>query len=287
MRDTEEIHLPKLILMKSKYFFVGFISYLNQVHKIDMPPNFSWHCKIGSFILFTVTLCSTTFTLSMTFERFYSIIKPHKAASFNTVKKTKITIAIIVIFSTLYHIPHLFIKSDVGGQCLPYLGVLHRDYGKFYQLLSFTMNYVLPFVMLLVMNSVIIHYLRKRSKWTRNSLDHPSQGKEHKTKSLERNIYITLLLVSFMFIILTFPIVLLTISLMVFDYKKTSTRLAGYYLFYHIGQKTFYTNNGINFFLYVASGKKFTGDLLTLFSKKRNVENVNASKSTEMSEQNF
>ena len=74
---------------------------------------------------------------------------------------------------------------------------------------------------------------------------------------------------------------------MVFDYTKTSTRLAGYYLFYHIGQKAFYTNNGINFFLYVASGKKFRGDLLNLFWKKRNVEILNASKSTEMSEQNF
>ena len=86
-----------------------------------------------------------------------------------------------------------------------------------------------------------------------------------------------------MFIFLTFPIVLLTVSLMVFDYTKTSTRLAGYYLFYHIGQKAFYTN----FFLYVASGKKFRGDLLNLFSKRRNVETSNASKSTEMSEQNF
>ena len=46
---------------------------------------------------------------------------------------------------------------------------------------------------------------------------------------------------------------------MVFDYTKTSTRLAGYYLFYHIGQKAFYTNNGINFFLYVASGEEVQG----------------------------
>ena len=175
----------------------------------------------------------------MTFERFYSIIKPHKAASFNTVKRAKITITIIVIFSTLYHIPHLFIKSDESGQCVPYLGVLDKDHGKFYQLFSFTMNYILPFLMLLVMNSVIIHSLRMRSTWSRKSLDNQSRGKENQTKSLERNIYITLLLVSFTFIFLTFPIILFTISLMVFDYTKTSTRLAGYYLFYHIGQKAF------------------------------------------------
>ena len=148
MFATDVIHLPKpffLMKLKYSYFFVGLISYLNQVHKIRMPPSFSWHCKIGSFILLTATLCSTTFTLSMTFERFYSIIKPHKAASFNTVNRAKITIIIIVIFSTLYHIPHLFIKSDAGLYCVPFLGVLDKGYGKFYQLLSFTMNDVLPY----------------------------------------------------------------------------------------------------------------------------------------------
>ena len=128
--------------------------------------------------------------------------------------------------------------------------------------------------MLLIMNSVIIHTLRMRSKWSRKSLH--SRGEDNRTKSLERNIYITLLLVSFMFIILTLPSMLFGTYAMVFNYTKTSTRLAG---FHHIGQKTFYTNNGINFFLYVASGKKFRGDLLTLFKKRRNVEISNSSES--------
>ena len=162
----------------------------------------------------------------MTLERFYSIIRPHKAASFNTVKKAKITIAFIVIISTLYNFPHLFIKSDSGLQCLPYLGVLQKVSGKFYQLLSFTINSILPFLMLLIMNSVIIHTLRMRSKGTRESLDCKFRGEESKTKSLEMNIYTTLLLVSYMFIILTFPIISFTTSLMFFDYTKTPTRQA-------------------------------------------------------------
>ena len=135
-----------------------------------MPPNFSWHCKIGTTIIFTATLCSTSFVVSMTFERFYSIIKPHKAASFNTIKRAKITIAFIILFSTLYHIPHLFVRSDVGLQCVPYSGLLHKDYGKFYQFFSFALNFALPFLMLLIMNNVIIHILRRRSKWSRKSL---------------------------------------------------------------------------------------------------------------------
>ena len=52
---------------------------------------------------------------------------------------------------------------------------------------------------------------------------------------------------------------------MLFDYTKTSKAFAGYYLFYHIGQKTYYTNNAIIFFLYVISGQKFCTDLRNLF----------------------
>ena len=258
------------------------MSYLNQVHKIDMPPNFSWHCKIGTAVLFTATFSSTLLILSMTFECFYSIIKPHKAASFNTVKRAKITIAFIVFFSISYNFPHLFIKSDSGFKCVPYLGVLHNVSGKFYQILNLTVNSILPFLLLLIMNSVIIHTLRMRSKWTRKPTDDKSRGRENKIKSLEMNNYITLLLVSLMFIILTFPVISLTTSLMFFDYGKTPTRQAVYYLLYHIGQKAFYTNNGINFFLYVASGKKFRGDLLALFWIRRNVEILKASESTEI-----
>ena len=43
---------------------------------------------------------------------------------------------------------------------------------------------------------------------------------------------------------------------------------AGFYLFYNIGEKTYYTNSGINFFFYVMSGQKFRTDLLKLFNWK-------------------
>ena len=42
-------------------------------------------------------------------------------------------------------------------------------------------------------------------------------------------------------------------------------RFAGYFLFYNIAHKMQFTNHGINFFLYVISGKKFGTDLRHLF----------------------
>ena len=47
---------------------------------------------------------------------------------------------------------------------------------------------------------------------------------------------------------------------------------AGFHLFYHVGEKTFYSNNGINFFLYVISGQKFRSDLIKIFTCCKNEE---------------
>ena len=46
---------------------------------------------------------------------------------------------------------------------------------------------------------------------------------------------------------------------------------SGYYLFYHVAQKLYHANYGINFFLYVTSGQKFRSDMVKLFRRNKNV----------------
>ena len=261
-------------------FYSDFTSYLRQVHKVDLPPNFAWTCKIGIMVFFTSSLCSTFFVISMTFDRFYSIVRPHKAASFNTMRRAKVTITFIILFSILFHIPHLFIDSVFGNQCVTFFGVMITEYGQLYYWITYIMCYVLPFILLLIMNGVIIHFLRQRLQWSRilegQSLGQgrsqgqaPVDRKLAKDKTSERHIYVTLLLVSFTFLILTTPACFFTFYVMFVDYTKTPLRMAGYYLYYHFGQKSLVTNNAINFFLYVTSGKKFRRDLVRLFSRRK------------------
>ena len=125
------------------------------------------------------------------------------------------------------------------------------------------LNFILPFISLLTMNIVIIHTLMMRtSKNLIQNRDQPS-----KMKNTEKQIYITLLLVTFGFLVLTTPVyvrkILIYASLIVNG--KTPRNSALYFLLYHVAQKSFYTNNGINFFLYVISGQKFRTDLMNLF----------------------
>ena len=151
---------------------------------------------------------------------------------------------------------------------------------SFYFWLSCVVQFFIPFVLLLAMNSVIIHTLRTRSlSFKRTTSD---QGKiqgeleghaknecqgnsQFQSQSQQGQIFAILLLVAFSFLILITPLYAFNVYISVFDYTKTPQRFAFFYMFYEIVVKLYFTNNAINFFLYVISGQKFRNDLKRLF----------------------
>ena len=261
--------------------FSGLTRYLNMVFQVDMPPSQYGHCSITSFGVAFGSLPSTLFITNMTFQRLYSIIRPHKAASFNTVKRAKITIACILIFSLLFNFPHFFISSNTGRVCITYGTAIRSMYGQVYYWFGFILSYSLPFISLLLMNTVIIHTLWTRSiKTIRRSggqgqLEGEGRPQGQSMKSSERQITITLLLVTFVFLILVTPVCIMVLYAKYADVRKSAYSFAGYYLFYNVAIKAYYTNHGINFFLYVISGQKFRADLINFFScLKRSEEDI-------------
>ena len=246
---------------------------MSTAYKINFPPNIFWFCTLNTLALWMTILCGTMFILNMTFDRFYSIIRPHKAASFNTVKRAKITIVCIVIFSVLFNIPHLFVTLNDGRQCVPFAKGLDKLPGQSYYWLSFIINFALPFVLLLIMNSVIIHKLRNRIVPNYHQGQGKGQGRDEgqvsKLKSSDKQIFAILLLVTFSFMILTTPPYTFFLYATFYDYLQSPKSFAFFNMYLHIVQKMHFTNYGINFFLYVLSGKKFRTDLIQLFKYKR------------------
>ena len=76
-----------------------------------------------------------------------------------------------------------------------------------------------------------------------------------KLKNSEMQILIILLLVTFGFLILTTPAYAFFLYINVADYEATIKIYARYRLFHSVVQKLNQTNFGINFFLYIISGK--------------------------------
>ena len=114
------------------------------------------------------------------------------------------------------------------------------------------------------MNRVRTHTLRTRSSKTLRS-----EGKGQIMKSSEKQFFTIFLLVAFSFFILVTPFYALNIYRMLINHTDSPKRIADFYLFYHVMHKMYYTNNAINFFLYVISGQKFKTDLVKLLRCNR------------------
>ena len=169
------------------------------------------------------------------------------------------------MFFTIFNIPHSFLSDVDGLRCVPWGKATHLI-GKFHFYSEMTIAFILPFIFLLIMNCVIINTLRNRSN-IRSEIQGKGQneGQTNKARSSESQITVTLLVVTFSFLVLTTPFYIMFIYLISFGMGSTPSSLATFYLVYHIGEKSYYTNYAINFFLYVISGQKFRTDLIKLF----------------------
>ena len=199
-------------------------------------------------------MCSTYILISVTFECFYSITRPLKAVSFNTVKKARIIIVCIYFISFSFCMPFLFFATNDGDFCIVNRYASETVLGEMYHWLTEILTFIFPFVSLLSMNSVIIHTLRKRSllKLLESADQSHSEGQNSKTKHSEKQIITMFLLITFAFLILNIPLRALFYYLN-FASRGTPFFYAGLHLFYQIGDKSYVTNHGINFFPYVMS----------------------------------
>ena len=240
-------------------------------HDVYVPPGPKWYCRVANLFNFTSFLWQYS---SDTQYDIWTVCTasswPHKAASFNTVKRAKLTVALIALISILYNLPHLYLTSYVGWECIPYGNAKQYSLGELYYWLSLVVQFALPFVCLLTMNSIIIHKIRNRFVLVKKPLNDSSssdssQGENSTTKHSEMQVFVILLLVTFAFLILATPGYLFFLFVRIINFFKTPKLLAGYFLFYHVAHKMYISNHGINFLLYVISGKKFRTDLRNIF----------------------
>ena len=143
--------------MNATYLFSVFVNYLNQVHEVVPMPDVSRACAIIGASFLAGAMCSAHLIVFMTFERFYSIIQ------FNTIKKAKFIIVCVFLFGFSCNIPYLFITDNDNRYCIVNNDVAHSVEGQFYYWMHFTVGFAIPFVSLIIMNTVIIHTLQRRS----------------------------------------------------------------------------------------------------------------------------
>ena len=130
-----------------------------------------------------------------------------------------------------------------------------------------------PLTSLIVMNSTIVHEVRKSQKRFRifgsdkvlEKQNSAGQGRQRPRKGVENQLTLVLLLVTTLFLVLLIP-TYVRFLYFAFVNRDTPERHATAVLFLHLSTRLYFTNCGINFSLYCISGKKFRRDLKNLLS---------------------
>ena len=212
---------------------------------------------------------STYQIVTMTIDKYIAIKWPHKAAIYSTPRRAKYILTGIITFALIYNVPHLYTSDLIGEECIGY--AVGGTITKVYSWVTFIVNGIIPFTMLIYMNYVIVKTVRKSRKMFQANVETvgieniPDKNKRMDTrqrtmKSAEHQLTVMLLLVTMLFLILLIPTHTRYIYF-IFVAVDTPSEWAKSTLYAQVTYKLFTTNNGINFFLYCLSGRKFRNDL--------------------------
>ena len=244
-----------LMMISALYTWLVTVIKLHEGHPME--------CKFVAYLVFIAMQNSTLLVLAMTFDKYIAIRWPHKAAIKSTPRRAKITIAGVTSFVVIYNIPHIFFTKMVGDICIGY--AIGGTITQIYSWMSFVLNAIISFMLLIYMNCVIVKRVRSSRQMfegTEGQGELKGQGKsrQNKMKNTENQLTVMLLLVTTLFLILMIPTYIRFLYTS-FVTRDTPSKYASLMLFYHVSHKLYNTNNGINFFLYCISGQKFRNDL--------------------------
>ena len=234
------------------------------VSAFDIHGWYLWECKTAAYLVFFSLQCTTYLILSMTIDKYIAIKWPHKAATYSTPGRAKMTILTIITFVALYNFPQFFITTLIEGNCYAYSakGILT----KVFSWSTFVLNGVIPFTLLIHINYVIVKTVRKsRKMFTVNVRTAGVETRQKTMKGVENQLTTMLLLITTLFLILLLPTYIRFIYAS-FVSSDTPSKFATSLLIFEISWKLFATNSSINFFLYCVSGTKFRNDLKEMVS---------------------
>ena len=251
-----------------------------QIHKW-----YPFECKFVAFVaLFALQNC-TFQVLAMTVDKYIAIKWPHRAATYSTPKRAKMISAIVYASVFIYNVPHFFLSGVIGDKCMAY--AMSNVISRVYSWVSFVLNAVIPFTLLIHMNYIIVKTVKNSRKVLRSTDTSIGMEKRDATvKTVENQLTIMLFLVTTLFFTLLCPTYFRFIYL-VFVKRDTPSKYAKSMLIFQITSKLYTTNSGINFLLYCISGQKFRNDLKEILycstSRSSSSKHKSQSNGTELS----
>ncbi|XP_069138819.1 uncharacterized protein [Argopecten irradians] len=252
-------------------FFSGIRSWFAVINGWDAIILSPTACKVFNFLTYFLFQYSAWLLVAMTIERFIAIHFPLKAVEYATVSRAKkVSVALFVMFS-LFNC-HFFWTVTIEGQYCSPTKTYEDFHNDIFPLIDAVLYSFLPFLILLAINILIIRD-NKRATRFRETLRRRSHTAENEKNMENRHFHqkltITLLSVTFTFLVTSAPrVVLFSIRYNYFDFSSAQIdfeRLALYLLVSRITSLFSYMNHAVNFLLYCITGQRFRRELRKLF----------------------
>ena len=263
-RSSSAIYLIVLAFADAITLIMLLIGNLNRYY-VNLKLDSDIWCKLNAFIAGSASSSSVWLTIAVTAERFVAVCYPLKASTACTRKTAGIATTCITMSVLLYNMQYFwFIEFHPRGKVCTFA----YKYINTIQVVSWVgsaLAVFIPIVLLLVLNTAIVNGVRKAvASQRRMTSDGGNSGGDGQSKQITA----TVLTISFTFILCNLPMATSTIAehfLMDFNdhIGVAKFALAGY-----TGQMLVAVNHGVNFLLYIFSGKRFREEFLAVFCCK-------------------
>ena len=263
-RSSSAIYLIALAFADATTLIFLLLTNLNRYYINQILDSDDW-CKLASFISSSASLISVWLTIAVTAERFVAVCYPLKTLTLCTRKTAGIATTFIIMSALLYSIRDIwFMVWDPQGKGCTYA----YEYIKTIRVLSWvdsSLIVIVPITLLLLLNTAIVNGVRKAvNSQKRMTSDAANSGGDGQSKQ----ITVTVLTISFTFILCTLPIATSNIAERFLSDINDPILVSKFALAGYTGRMLFSVNHGVNFLLYIFSGKRFRDEFLEVFCCK-------------------
>ena len=216
-------------------------------------------CKSVVFMLNVGAACSAWILVAMTTQRAVSVAWPHRVNVLCTSRRSWWTILTIVVFFCLVYSHMLYgigIVPSAGHSCT----LVSKSYELFLRNVWLKIDILLfsflPFACLFLSNSVLVLKLRRSLKDAREQLTTTDTQHANREKNAS-SITLTAIVVSLVFIVLTFPLALYNLLSLVAANTRYTDDINLSFFFRQVVYITAYFNYSVNVYLYCLTGERF------------------------------
>lgn len=219
-------------------------------------------CKTFNFTEHMCYLMSSWLIVCMAAERVIAVCLPFKKTIFRTQTGAVVIILSLFVVMSYTQVFRFIMIGKVGDKCEGLEAFIELYIPLHIYVFQFALSFILPFITVLVCNSLVLYQIYA----VRKAAGGPSISRTHKTTFM-------LLTISFTYVIAFLPTVV--ISSVMYGYVASGSPEAPEMWrkltpLVHLFAVVSFINYGVNFFIYVLSGRSFRFELTKFFNRERN-----------------